>query len=275
MSNAVTSKEYWDHYWGAGRARYANYDISQGLFHSYHLLLSMCIRKTQARVGRRTLTFVDCGCGEGLFLRFVHEQFPSIQVSGIEYSDAIDKARVMAEALGYDFHLIQDDLFNVCRGGSAGPFDALISLGLIEHFEDPAAVLRQMEGLIAANGCLITIIPNFTGAFNFLWKSYDRSNYNHHVPISEAQLLRIHRDLGFEDVTLFNLGTPTIPGIHEANSSWQKMLNGLIVQINGRVLQRLWPRQKSLTHRHPMSPAMACVGWKPNRAHPDDPGRTG
>lgn len=275
MPNAVTSKKYWDHYWGAGKPRYANYDKSQGLFHSYHLLLSTCITKTQARVGSRTLTFVDCGCGEGLFLRFVQEQFPGVRVSGIEYSDAIDKARLMAEDLGYDFTLIQDDLFNVCRPGSAGPYDVLISLGLIEHFEDPAAVLRQMAEVIAASGCLITIIPNFSGAFNFLWKSYDRSNYKHHVPISKSQLLRMHRDLGLEDVTLYNLGTPTIPGIHEASGSWQKMLNWLIVQINGRVLQRLWPRQKSLTHRHPMSPVIACVGWKPARAHPGDPARTG
>lgn len=263
MPNAITDKEYWDKYWGAGKARFANYDKSKGLFHAYHLLLSECISRTQSRLGHRALRLVDCGCGEGLILRFVHEQFPDIHVSGIEYSDSIDKARRMAEELGYEFNLVRGDLFQICRPGRTDPFDVMISLGLIEHFEDPASVLAQLSQMVVPGGCVITIIPNFQGAFNLLWKLYDPANYARHVPISWQQLLAAHRDLGLDDVRLVALGTPTIPGINDAVASWQKALNWMIAQVNGRVLQRLWPRQASLTLSHAMTPAVACIGWKP------------
>jgi SAM-dependent methyltransferase len=263
MSNSVTSKEYWDRYWGAGAPRYANYDNSRGTFYSYSLLLEHCVRKTRERVDSRPLKLVDCGCGEGLILRFVHEQQPDIQVWGIEYSEAIEKARQMGTELGYEFHLIRGDLFEICRAGTAGPFEMLTSLGLIEHFDDPASVVSQLSQIVAPGGCVITIIPNFDGWFNFLWKLYDPENYRHHVPISNARLLQIHRDLGLEDVAFYTMGIPSIPGIHDAKRTWQKVLNWMLVQVNGRILQRLWPRQASLMQRHAMTPGVACVGWKP------------
>ena len=124
-------------------------------------------------------------------------------------------------------------------------------------------MLSQLTGIVAPGGCVITIIPNFDGLFNSLWKLYDPSNYRHHVPISNARLLEIHGQLGLDDVTLYTMGTPTIPGITDATRRWQKMLNWVLVQINGRILQRIWPRQVSLTRRHRMAPAVACIGWKP------------
>lgn len=262
MSNGVTTKEYWDQYWGAGTARYANYDKSRGVFSGYDLLLAECLRKTRKRLSNRPLKLVDCGCGEGLILRFVHEQHPDVEVWGIEYSDAIEKARRISEELGYDFHLIRGDLFEICRPGTTGPFDLLMSVGLIEHFDDPAQVLAQLTQVVAPGGFVMTNIPNFDGLFHFLWKFYDPSNYRHHVPISNARLLEVHREIGLEDVTFYTMGTPAFPGINDPTRRWQKMLNWVLVQVSGRIMQRLWPRQASLAHRHAMTPAVACVGWK-------------
>jgi 2-polyprenyl-3-methyl-5-hydroxy-6-metoxy-1,4-benzoquinol methylase len=263
MPKAVTTKEYWDRYWGEDKPRFATYDISRGQFHSYHLLLSECLPRTRARLGIRRLRLVDCGCGEGLILRFVREQQPDVDVWGIDYSDAIEKARRMGEELGYDFHLIKGDLFEVCRSGESGSFDVLMSMGLIEHFEDPAWVLTQLARIVTPGGCMITVIPNFDGPFNFFWRLFDPSNYRHHVPISNARLVEMHKAIGLEDVMFHTMGTPSIPGITDAHDKWQKMLNWVLVQINGRILQRVWPRQGSLAQRHAMTPAVACVGWKP------------
>jgi len=246
-----------------GAPRFANYDKSRGVFYGIDLLLAECLRKTRERINNRPLKLVDCGCGEGLILRFVHEQHPGVEVWGIEYSDAIEKARQMGEELGYDFHLIRGDLFEVCRPGAAGPFDLLMSLGLIEHFDDPARVLAQLTQMVAPGGCVITFIPNFDGLFKFLWKLYDPSNYRHHVPISNARLLEVHREIGLEDVAFYTIGTPVIPGITDATRRWQKLLNRVLVQVNGRIMQRLWPRQASLARRYAMTPTVACVGWKP------------
>jgi len=263
MPTGVTTKEYWNKYWGADKPRYPNYDKSGGLFHSYDLLLSDCIPKTRARLGSRPLKLVDCGCGEGLILRFVSEQHAGVEAWGIEYSDAIERARRMGEELGHDFHLVKGDLFEVCRTGSVGPFEMLISLGLIEHFEDPGSVLTQLARIVSPGGCIITVIPNFAGPFDFFWRLFDPANYRHHVRISHSRLLDIHRALGLEDVSSYALGTPTIPGVTDPIFRWQRLLNWVLVQINGRILQRMWPRQPSLKRRYPMTPAVACVGWKP------------
>ncbi|MDH5276562.1 MAG: class I SAM-dependent methyltransferase [Gammaproteobacteria bacterium] len=263
MSKGITTKEYWDDYWGSGAPRFATYDKSRGVFHALDLLLAECLRRTRERLARDPLRLVDCGSGEGLILRFVHEQHPGVEVWGIEYSDAIEKSRQMAEELGYDFHLLRGDLFELCRPGVTEPFDVLTSFGLIEHFDDPGQVLAQLIQMVEPGGCVITVIPNFDGLFNALWKLYDPGNYRHHIPISNARLLAVHRELGLEDVALYPIGTPTIPAIHDAARSWQKKLNWVIEQVNGRILQPLWPRQVSLQRKYAMTPAVACVGWKP------------
>jgi 2-polyprenyl-3-methyl-5-hydroxy-6-metoxy-1,4-benzoquinol methylase len=262
VSDGVTTKEYWDKYWGPGQAKYPSYDKSRGLFHSYALLLAECIARTAVTLGRAPRTLVDCGCGEGLILRFVREQQPQLEVTGIDYSDAIDKARAMGMELGYNFKLIRGDLFEVCRPGGAGPFDILISLGLIEHFTEPEKLLRQMTEIVAPGGCVITVVPNFDGLFNAFWKLYDSANYGFHVPISRSRLLEIHQQLGLQSAELFTMGTPTLPGIHDPDTRWEKALNWIVVQINGRILQRAWPRQASLSRRYGMTPAVACIGWK-------------
>jgi len=264
MSKGITTKDYWDAYWGSGEPRYPAYDKSRGVYHSYGLLLTDCIARTTTRLGREPRTIVDCGCGEGLLMRFIHEHSPALDVWGIDYSDAIEKARQMGDHLNYDFHLVRGDLFEVCRPGGAGPFDMLISGGLLEHFADPGQVLAQLSQAVNPGGCVITVIPNFEGLAHFLWKLYDPANYGHHIPISEARLLEIHRDLGLEDVSFYTMGTPLIPGIHATPLRWQRALNWLIAQVNGRILQRLWPRQTSLSRRFPMTPTVACVGWKPS-----------
>ncbi len=261
MSNGVTTKEYWDQYWGSGKPRYPDYDKTRGLFHSYDLLLAECIARTRTRLGQHRLRLVDCGCGEGLIMRFVCEQHPDVEAWGIEYSDAIEKARRMGEELGHDFHLIHGNLFELCRSGETGPFDIVISLGLVEHFENPRSVLADLARLVAPGGCIITIIPSFEGLFNFFWRTLDPANYRHHVPISDAALLDAHRALGLEDVRLYSLGPPTIPGIHAADARWQKLVNAVIVQVQGRVIQRFWPRQESLAQRHVLASTAACVGW--------------
>ena len=265
MSGEVTTKAYWDNYWGAGKPRYPNYDKSGGQFYSYDLLMSACIARTRERLRRRDLALLDCGCGEGLILRFVHEQYPGVSVTGIEYSDAIEKARVMGQELGYDFRLVRCNLLEAPDPALVGAFDVVVSVGLIEHFEDHAAMLARLNRFVAPGGCLITIIPNFSGLFNFLWKLYDTENYRHHVPISESQLVESHGALGLEDVSFYTLGTPTVPGPHAETNVALRLIRWLTVQVNGRILRRIWPLQPGLATRYAMTPVVACVGWQPFR----------
>ena len=49
-SSGVTTKEYWDEYWGEGEARFPTYKADAGIFHSYKLLLNDCFEKVRERI---------------------------------------------------------------------------------------------------------------------------------------------------------------------------------------------------------------------------------
>ena len=262
MSNEVTPKEYWDDYWGKIKTKYPDYDISRGLFYSYDLFFKKYLSKTRERLGKKKLKIIDCGCGEGLMLKFLNDQYEDIETWGIEYSDSYYKAEKMGEDLGYEFHLIKGDLLNPCDKNLIESFDIVVSFGLIEHFKDSSEIMRNMANLLRRKGCLITIIPNFNGLFNFLWKLYDKRNYRYHIPIHKEELLCIHQQEGIDELSFYTLGTPTIPGLLNIDSFQQKLLAFIILNINGRILQKLAPRQVSLRKSYPIAPIVACVGYK-------------
>lgn len=263
MAKSVTSKEYWDQYWGEGDIKHPNYDASQGLFYSYRLLLEECFEHTRQRLNVERLQIMDCGCGEGLMLRFMVEQFANIDAYGIEYSDAIHKAERMASELGHTFNLVHGDLFQDWAPEYRERFDVVLSVGLIEHFERPGEVLAQMEKILKPGGALITIIPNFNGVFNFLWKLYDKKNYAYHVPIRHNEFIDLHRELGLLDVTFYSLGMPVIPGVNNPSTAIERTIRQTVIYINGYLVQRIFPRRQESIHKcYPMVSVVACVGIK-------------
>lgn len=260
--NELTSKEYWDNYWGKDEIKYQEYDINKGVFHSYDLLFRQHISDTRKRLNKKVLRVLDCGCGEGLIMRLLAEQYTDIELWGIEYSDSYYKAIKMGKDLGLDFHVLKCDLLSELDPEIVGTFDIVMSLGLIEHFNNPDEIMHQMLTLLRSGGCFITIIPNFHGVFNFLWKLYDKNNYSYHIPVKKNNLLQYYDRQGIEDVNYYSLGVPTIPGLHNVDTFKQKLLSFIIQNLNGRILQKLFPKQKSLDKFIPMTNSVACVGFK-------------
>jgi len=259
MSNEVTDSTYWDKYWGSSD-ELPHYDASRGLFYSYDLLLSSCIAQVRKRMDRNTLQVIDCGCGEGMMLRFLQERFSGLEIAGIDYSEAIRKAESMGRLLACSWDLVKWDMNIGMPPKFVDSFDIVLSFGLIEHFNDPVPMLRTMKSALRKGGCMITIIPNFIGLYHFLWRLYDRDNHKQHVPISPDHLAALHEQIGLEGIAIYQLGAPIIPGIHNANHGWEKLLQWVITQINGRILQRFAPRQTRLDKCYPLQPVLACVG---------------
>jgi len=260
MGSEVTDSSYWDEYWSKNKEEFPDYNLSNGLFYSYDLLIQKLVRETRERLGRRRLRVIDCGCGDGLIIRYLCEQFEEIDVYGIEYSDAIHKTEYMVEKLGFNASLIKWDMNNGMPDDVIGKFDLVISVGLIEHFQRPQEMLRTMKTALAGDGCMLTLIPNFDGLFNFMWKLYDSENYSHHVPISKFKLLKLHEDLGLTMLDCIRVGNPIIPGMHNAKGLVKQLSNKIIININGRIFQKLIPKQVSLERSYYLSPIVACTG---------------
>jgi len=92
------------------------------------------------------LRVLDLGCLEGLFaVEFARR---GAQVVGLEGREAnIAKARLAKDVLGLDtLELVQDDIRNLTRA-EYGEFDVVLCLGVLYHFDVPAAfeVLRSVS----------------------------------------------------------------------------------------------------------------------------------
>jgi SAM-dependent methyltransferase len=263
MSSSITPKRYWDEYWEGSKSSLPTYDSSAGLFYSYKLLFDYCFEKAKLQRGSDRLSVLDCGCGDGLILRFLAEEFEGLEIHGVEYSDAIESAARLSEKLDQQFNLIHGDLFEVFDESYRDTFDVVLSVGLIEHFDEPELVLAKLTTILKVGGVLISIIPNFNGVYNSLWRLYDSRNYAHHVPIRHDRLIELHREQGLQSVEFFTLGVPTLPGVHGATSVLQKAVRRASIGFTKHLLRRIWPeRQAHLCTRYPVVSTVCCVGTK-------------
>jgi hypothetical protein len=101
----------------------------------------------------------------------------------------------------------------------------VFSLGLIEHFENHAAVLDRLQALLRPGGTLITIVPNLVGVWGAIQKRLDPEIYRVHVPYTPSDLDRVHRSAGLrpiEPATYFGVFGPLILNSGRLRRSWPR-----------------------------------------------------
>jgi 2-polyprenyl-3-methyl-5-hydroxy-6-metoxy-1,4-benzoquinol methylase len=96
---------------------------------------------------------LDVGCGAG-------GVGPGLRAAGAERLTGIEMEPGPAEhARG-----IYDDVFTgtveEALPSLGGPFDTILCLDVLEHIADPAAVLRELRGVVADRGWLQVSVPN-------------------------------------------------------------------------------------------------------------------
>ncbi|HEY3800912.1 MAG TPA: bifunctional 2-polyprenyl-6-hydroxyphenol methylase/3-demethylubiquinol 3-O-methyltransferase UbiG [Caulobacteraceae bacterium] len=117
-------------------------------------------RDGDARRPFEGLSLLDIGCGGGLLAEPMARL--GFAVTAIDASeDGVGAARVHAEAQGLliDYRCATaEDLL----ADSAGPFDLVLNMEVIEHVADPGAYLRDTARLIAPGGLMILATLNRT-----------------------------------------------------------------------------------------------------------------
>ena len=99
--------------------------------------------------------FLDVGCSAGLWLRYLREHRPALELTGIDYSR-------IAIAQGEGQLLVGDAL---TLPFPAGAFDIVYSGHLIEHIVDPGAVLREQRRVLRPHGRIIVNFPYGDGPY--------------------------------------------------------------------------------------------------------------
>lgn len=110
-------------------------------------------RKLLTGIPGNELAALDVGGGTGWLLTQARAVEPRLTHTAVVDIDG--KAQAGAEALGHAFHLGRVETFDSNR-----KFNLILLLNLIEHVDDPVAVLAKMRSLLAPGGQILVKTPN-------------------------------------------------------------------------------------------------------------------
>ncbi len=109
---------------------------------------------------------LDIGCGRGLFLDIMKRD--GWRVTGVEFSE-----ETASYAAGvYDINVISPQAMMVLPDES---YDVITIFHVLEHMQDPAAVVRTCRRLLKKNGLLVIAVPNLSS----LQADVGKSNWFH------------------------------------------------------------------------------------------------
>lgn len=109
------------------------------------------------------MKFLEIGCAPGKMLAWVAATLGA-QVSGLDYSETgLAVAHRLFRELRLTADLRREDVF--ANSFTENSFDVVYSGGVIEHFEDPAAIVRTHVSLLKPGGLALITIPNLGGLY--------------------------------------------------------------------------------------------------------------
>lgn len=135
--------------------------------------------------------FVEIGAGGSAWLGHVADKYGA-EAWGIDFSrqglQLCTRAVSSRPAL---VHLVDGDVFDRDKL-PMGAFDVVYSGGFVEHFPEPAQLMRRLAELLAPGGICVTAVPNLCGLNGRVQKWVDRDTYDKHVVISTQRLDATH-----------------------------------------------------------------------------------
>ncbi len=150
------------------------------------------------------LRAIDVGCGNGAFLQSLKENFPSLELSGVEPSTSgVKFANLNYPDLNIRLGSGYDDL-----SATYGTFDLVVSLEVIEHVYAPRDFARNLYRLLKPDGTLILSTPFHGYAKNLMlaitgkMDSHFTALWDHgHIKFwSIKTLTELLRETGFSQV---------------------------------------------------------------------------
>jgi SAM-dependent methyltransferase len=96
-----------------------------------------------------SLTCLDVGCGSGIAVRYLNEWCPGVRAYGIDPGLTMDDPAL--------FRASFEDRRSV--EGLPPSFDVIAFLDVLEHFPDPAPILREAQSALVPGGRLLIKVP--------------------------------------------------------------------------------------------------------------------
>lgn len=115
-------------------------------------------------------SILDIGCGTGSNVGYLGQELHSEKVAGIESS--IECASIFQNVIGGE--LLGNDVDSAWHIGHRNRFDLAIMRHTLEHFLDPASVLRKLAYVLKQNGLLYIAVPDMMSPYDALQKKWFR-----------------------------------------------------------------------------------------------------
>lgn len=201
----LTEIEFWDKYWSRCKLPVTvdpNFSFDR------------CVaKKLKELLCGTSGSVLEIGCAPGKWLSFIAQEV-GLLPSGIEYSEVgVSATKKNFDTLGVEYgELWSGDFFE------AQPLqlhDVVLSLGFIEHFDDPDAVIGRHLDWLKPGGKLVLGVPNFSGVYGPIQRVLDKSLLEKHNTdiMSPKYFRRVEKLFGLKMEYLGYLGSfePDLP----------------------------------------------------------------
>lgn len=142
--------------------------------------------------GNQSISLLDIGCGDGYFLRHLKNK-TDWTVRGLEPNE---KMVEMVRRMGID----ADCGLIETMGYEDASFHAVTLTHVLEHSENPLAMLKEIHRILKPGGMLLVEVPNFNALnrtlFGRYWWGYHLPRHTYHF--SADSLGMVGRTAGFQ-----------------------------------------------------------------------------
>ena len=188
MANNLTDRNFWKAYW-------TNYEYekipSKVPFNAFFHRL------------KNKDSFIEIGGFPGIFSAYFYLKGCK-EVSLLDFYIDEDIVRGFEKVNNIPentIHCIESDFFTF---KTRKKYDIVFSFGFIEHFYDTKDVIQRHSDLLADNGRLLIVLPNFRGLNGLVQYIFDRKNFHaHNLNSMKLSLLKeITVDLNLTNISV-------------------------------------------------------------------------
>lgn len=215
-ASPLTDESYWTTLWDGQqhkvrhlrRAYVSNRQLAK-LFH-------------RALANFRHPTLIELGCADSLWLPYLAQNYES-DCYGVDFSElGCQLAQRNLALAGAEGTILCEDLFAFAKK-QPGAFDFVYSMGLIEHFSTPHAILEETYNLLKPEGTMLTVTPNLRGMYTPMARVASPKLLATHKAIPPVGLAAALRNAGFHVTEFGYTGGPLKLSVVDY-SPWQAVI---------------------------------------------------
>lgn len=201
LNNKLTSPEFWDScYQGRSLIPFDDRD--------WRHYVSIQVAELIENLGLSGKYICEVGGGDAGISSYFSRKYKESKFSIIDFSPAgCALAKKRASIEGATLSVVQSDVFSPPKE-LFNKFDAVFSLGVVEHFRDLASIMRAKKALVKPEGLIFSLIPNFSGSiYSGLCKRWSKSVFEDHVCHDMKSFIEGHIEADLEVVSFGYIGS--------------------------------------------------------------------